>query len=201
MDDNYEIEIKYLLRDFNKNDFTTKFFKENFNDLNDLISKIKLYGNNYSQYYLNSSIAKIEAKKRKISNPSEFKTIRIRKIEYVSKDKNKIEYILTLKSKTDGLKRREYEYQLKKEEFDIYLRKSKFGIKKKRFLLVHPQNSLLNIEFDLFLGNKEKSLNNIILAEVEADSESKLKILSPLGLDVSNNFIYSNSSLAKLNKK
>lgn len=193
---NYEIEVKYLLRDFEKNDLTSKYFKNQFRNLDLIVDRVLSDGDLFTQSYLDSDLAKIEAKKRGIDNYADFSLIRIRKIESLN---NSIDYVLTLKSKSKNKKRLEEEFNISEELYSEFLKKVKFSLIKKRLVVIYPENKNFKIEFDVFLNNKNSSLNNLVLAEIEVNKVEDLNKLFLLGKDVSELKDYTNSKLAKLN--
>lgn len=97
---------------------------------------------------------------------------------------------LTIKGKTDGLSRQEFEYQIPKEDAANLLDQFAFSeLSKIRFRLVHAGNLW---EVDEFLGENE----GLILAEIELEDEQvSFEVPEWIGQEVSFDKRYFNSNL------
>jgi CYTH domain-containing protein len=110
------------------------------------------------------------------------KTIRVRETSHQG--------FLTIKGKTDGLSRQEFEYKIPKEEAASLLDKFAFAsLSKIRFRLMHAGNLW---EVDEFLGENE----GLILAEIELeDEQTSFEVPEWIGQEVSFDERYFNSNL------
>lgn len=121
---------------------------------------------------------------------NEFKpsTIRFRQYGPGFKALSPYKNILTLKDRKET-KRREVEFRLTQEQMDKYWPDTKGArVHKKRMLKTIKG---FDFEFDAFVDRV------LLLAECEVDDEAKLAKIPSLGMNVTNNSVWSNKNLAK----
>lgn len=125
-------------------------------------------------------------------NLNEFKpnTIRFRRFGtgFKKAGVSDYKYVLTLKDRKET-KKREVEFKLSQEQFDKYWLDTKGArVEKKRMWKTIRKHEF---EIDAFTDRF------LLIAECEVDSEEALKIVPKLGMDVTNNNVWSNKTLAK----
>lgn len=174
-----EIEVKYLLYE-KGTDYTKKDFLKLYDSIEDLVNKIDEYGKKVTQGYLSDKVSKNLCDELNIKPEFEPKESRLRK----KVDK----YYFTLKGK-GKVKRKELEREIDKEIFEKYFENTKGN----RVMKLRFKESYRNyeIEFDKYINR------DLIVAEIEIDSENELKLLPKLGKDIKDDNNYKNRNLAK----
>lgn len=100
---------------------------------------------------------------------------------------------LTIKGKTSGISRPEFEYEIPLADAEEMLNLcSSSIISKKRYIVLHENHRW---EMDVFEGENE----GLVIAEIELKSEDEhFAVPSWLGTEVSSDYRYSNASLSEM---
>jgi adenylate cyclase len=123
-----------------------------------------------------------------LTKPGEGATVRIRLGKWASGNR---EAFLTIKSRSEGMSRDEWEYPILFEDAEEMMKLCELKILKRRALIKH---GIYTIELDTFDGD----LKGLVMAEIEVnDVDEKIELPSYLGKDVSTDHRYTNISLAK----
>ena len=191
-----EIEVKFLLRDFDKSVIASKEDLErlNVNSIDELFKKVVSIGNFIEQYYLAfDKVPEILKLYNDSLDPNIYTIGRIRK----EVSKKNIEYVLCFKSSGDYVMGEE-EFQIISSTFEDYKKICMSNISKYR--LKEPVGKY-KAEVDVFQKNKSEFLNNLILTEVEVKTIEEIPLVPKFGLDVSKVKNYKNFGLSLMNNK
>ncbi len=176
----FEIEKKYLIRQNNK-EFATSHLNQLYSSISDLVEDVMQNGKTIHQGYLPFEIGR--ALSRRLYIGLDFTPVEFRLRNKAGK------FLFTIKG-YGGLKRNETPDEILSEEtFNNYWEFTKGNRIYKKRLKKPYQN--LEAELDLFLDR------DLILAEVETETEEQANALNPLGKDVSEDQKYKNKNLAK----
>jgi CYTH domain-containing protein len=125
-------------------------------------------------------------------NLNEFKpnTIRFRKFGpgFAEKEISPFKYILTLKDRKES-KKREVEFKLSREQFQKYWAYTEGSRLVKKRLKKKIKGHLF--EIDAFMDRV------LLIAECEVDHESKMAMVPTLGMEVTNNKLWTNKTLSR----
>ena len=174
-----EIEVKYLLGE-NNIDYSTEYFRDFYNSIDELLKDAKEKGINISQGYFNLKNKPYQNIIKELKLKINFKIFEARLRKKGTK------FYFTVKSK-GHIERDEFEIEITKQIFEKYWSKTKQKINKIR---VEKTLNNLKYEFDIYQDQ------DLITAELEVENIETLKSIKPLGKDISSDLNYKNKNLA-----
>ena len=190
-----EFEKKFLLRFFNGNPHISPHFKDSLNtSLDQLEQRVIQEGDFLEQFYLPQELVRpLLQEFFPTLNYDEFPFGRIR-----SKRGEEISYVIEFKGIGNQSRNESPEGELTFRRYSDLRDMSNLGLSKYRLVVPYLGH---RVEVDVFRGNNHPDLNRLMLAEIEVNSERKLKRIPPVGLDVSSNKEFGNFFLASMNNQ
>lgn len=190
-----EIEVKFLLKDFDRKIVATK---DNLSilhvrSIDELFKDVIFQGSYIEQYYIAFEKVPEILKIYDSSIDSKMYTIgRIRKERF----RSKTDYILCFKTNGDYIMG-EKEFEISSNKFEEYKNICTSKLNKYRLKNIIGE---YKAEIDVFQNNSNCLLNNLILAEIEIKNVEEISKVPKLGLDVSELKQYKNFNLSLMNK-